>query len=154
VKRDLGNGIELDDDASRVDVDAVHAFLTRSYWAAGRTRDEVEAHVREASRVIGVYRDGRQVGYARVAVTAEGAGLFDVYVLAELRGRGVGVELVREAVEGSGHDGIGWWLRTRDAHGLYERFGFVRVDGDGLRMERPARRSACAATENPRGRGL
>lgn len=135
MRRALPAGFELDDDRERVDIDAVHAYLTASYWAEGRTRDEVAAHLREAARVIGLYRGDRQVGYARVTIDDEGAMLYDVYVEEEFRGRGLGVELVREAVESPAHANLAWRLRTRDAHGLYERFGFVRT---GEReMERP-----------------
>jgi GNAT superfamily N-acetyltransferase len=126
VRRELADGIELDDDPARIDVDAVHDFLSNhAYWAEGRPRETVERTVREASRVVGLYADGRQIGFARaftdgVAVVY----LADVYVLAEFRGRGLGVELVREMVEGSSWTDRKWLLHTRDAHELYRRFGF------------------------------
>ena len=126
MRRELGDGIELDDDPDRIDVDAVHGFLSNhAYWAKGRSRETVERTVREASRVVGLYADGRQIGFARaftdgVAVVY----LADVYVLPEHRGRGLGVELVREMVEGSPWADQRWLLHTRDAHDLYRRFGF------------------------------
>ena len=126
MRRDLADGIELDDDPDRIDVDAVHDFLSNhAYWALGRPRETVEQTVREASRVVGLYADGRQIGFARaftdgVAVVY----LADVYVLPEHRGRGLGVELVREMVEGSPWADRKWLLHTRDAHDLYRRFGF------------------------------
>jgi GNAT superfamily N-acetyltransferase len=126
MRRQLPGGLELDDDPRRVDVAAVHEFLAKeAYWALGRPRETVERLVREASRVVGVYADGRQVGFAR-AVT-DGVSfvyLADVYVLPELRGRGIGVELVREMVENGPWADRKWLLHTRDAHGLYRRFGF------------------------------
>jgi GNAT superfamily N-acetyltransferase len=128
--------VELDDAKERVDVEAVHAYLTRSYWAEGRTREEVELHLREATRAIGAYDRGRQVGYARVVVDDDDAGLYDVYVLESHRGRGLGVRLVEAAVEHGPHRALAWHLRTRDAHTLYERFGFTRLDE--LRMVRPS----------------
>jgi GNAT superfamily N-acetyltransferase len=128
MRRDLPGGFELDDDPTRVDLDAVHDFLANtSYWAAGRPRDVVEQLVAGARRVVGLYLGGRQVGFARIVSDGHVvAYLADVYVLPEHRGRGLGVELVREAVE---HDPDGvtrWLLHTADAHALYERFGFVR----------------------------
>ena len=126
MRRELADGIELDDDPARIDVDAVHDFLSNhAYWAEGRPRETVERTVREASRVVGLYADGRQIGFARaftdgVAVVY----LADVYVLAEFRGRGLGVELVREMVAGSSWTDRKWLLHTRDAHELYRRFGF------------------------------
>jgi GNAT superfamily N-acetyltransferase len=126
VKRDLGNGYELDDDRARLDRAAVHAYLTRSYWAEGRTRDRQDELIDGSDLVVGLYRDGEQVGFAR-AVDCDAAGfvyLADVYVLEEHRGRGLGVELVREIVEHGPFAERRWVLHTRDAHALYERFGF------------------------------
>ena len=129
MRRDLGGGIELDDDKARVDIDAVHDYLAnRSYWAVGRSRAEVVRHLDEAARVLGLYTGSRQIGYARVEIQGETAYLADVSVLPEAQGRGLGVELVREAVENGPQAAMAWRLRTDDAHSLYERFGFVRVD--------------------------
>jgi GNAT superfamily N-acetyltransferase len=126
MRRDLGSGIELDDDPARIDVDAVHDYLANeSYWAKGRARDVVERLVREAQRVVGVYDRDRQIGFARAF--SDGVSLVylaDVYVLPEYRGRGLGTELVREAVENGPLAGVRWILHTRDAHGLYEKVGF------------------------------
>jgi ribosomal protein S18 acetylase RimI-like enzyme len=126
VRRDLGDGIELDDDAGRVDVDAVHDFLVNeAYWAEGRSRDVVEQLVREAQRVVGLYDGNRQIGFARAFT--DGVSLVylaDVYVLPEYRGRGLGVELVREMVENGPYADVRWILHTRDAHELYRKFRF------------------------------
>jgi GNAT superfamily N-acetyltransferase len=126
MRRDLGDGFELDDDSDRIDVDAVHDFLSNhAYWAEGRPRETVERTVREASRVVGLYADGRQIGFARAFTDGVAAVyLADVYVLPEHRGRGLGVELVREMVEGSPWADQKWLLHTRDAQSLYRRFGF------------------------------
>jgi GNAT superfamily N-acetyltransferase len=134
--RELGDGYELDDDPNRIDLDAVHAYLSRSYWAEGRPRGTVERLVRSAQRVVGLYADGRQVGFCR-AVTDDAslAYLADVYVLPEHRGRGLGVELVREMIDNGPYAARRWLLHTRDAHQLYRRFGFG-PPGERL-MERP-----------------
>jgi GNAT superfamily N-acetyltransferase len=138
MRRELADGFELDDDSDRVDIDAVHAFISgESYWAQGRPRAMVERLVREAARVVGLYKDGAQVGFARAAT--DGANvvyLADVYVLAEHRGRGLGVELVREMVENGPLAGHTWLLHTRDMHPLYAKLGFG-PPGERL-MERPA----------------
>jgi ribosomal protein S18 acetylase RimI-like enzyme len=135
--RRLADGYELDDDPARIDLDAVFAYLSgESYWAEGRPRETVERLVREASRVVGLYRDGRQVGFCRAFT--DGVALVylaDVYVLPEARGRGLGVELVREMVENGPYASLRWVLHTKDAHELYRRFGFGEP-GERL-MERP-----------------
>jgi GNAT superfamily N-acetyltransferase len=127
VKRDLGDGYELDDDRARIDRDAVHAYLGGvSYWATGRTRERQDELIDASERVVGLYKDGAQVGFAR-AVDCDAAGfvyLADVYVLDEHRGRGLGVELTREIVERGQFAERRWVLHTRDAQTLYAKLGF------------------------------
>jgi len=140
LRRPLRDGFELDDDPARLDVDTIHRYLSEeSYWASGCSRERVEASIAGSARVIGLYREGRQLGFARVisdGVTR--AYLADVFVLAEARGQGLGTELVREALEGGGHDCVPFLLHTADAHALYERFGFQRA-GERV-MERRGQR--------------
>jgi GNAT superfamily N-acetyltransferase len=140
MRRQLEHGYELDDDPSRLDLDVVHGFLTRAYWSKGRTPETVARLVAGAARVVGVYRGGETVGFCRVesdGVTY--ALLLDVFVLPQHRGRGLGIELVREAVELGPHADLRWELRTRDARSLYERFGFGPPDVD-RQMTRPGTR--------------
>jgi ribosomal protein S18 acetylase RimI-like enzyme len=137
ARRTLPGGYELDDDPARVDVDAVHRYLAEeSYWARGRPRETVQALVASAARVIGLYAGERQIGFCRVVSDGHVmAYLADVYVLAEHRRSGLGVELVREAVDNGPHARLTWLLHTHDAQGLYERYGFG-APGERL-MERP-----------------
>ena len=125
MRRDLGDGYELDDDPARVDRAAVHAYVTRSYWAEGRTREVQDALVDGAQRVVGLYHGGRQVGFSRTLSDRHTQSyLADVYVLEEHRGRGLGVELVRFSVDEGPFARTKWFLQTRDAHDLYRKFGF------------------------------
>jgi GNAT superfamily N-acetyltransferase len=128
VKRDLGDGYELDDDRARIDREAVHRYLSeQSYWAAGRPREVVDDLVETAARVVGLYQDGRQVGFSRTLSDGHAMSyLADVYVLEEHRGRGLGVELVRFSVDEGPLAKTRWYLHTRDAHDLYRRFGFTQ----------------------------
>jgi ribosomal protein S18 acetylase RimI-like enzyme len=148
VRRELPGGFELDDDRERIDVDAVHRFIsTESYWGLGRPRELVQRTVAGSARVLGLYRaeqpeQGRQVGFARaISDGVSLAYLADVYVLAPYRGRGLGVELVREIVERSFGE-VRWMLHTADAQALYERLGFSEGNSPYPLMERPARRGA------------
>jgi GNAT superfamily N-acetyltransferase len=143
VRRELPGGFELDDDRARIDVDAVHAFIsTESYWGLGRERALVIQAIEGSTRVVGLYRDdrsqhGRQIGFARaVSDGTSVAYLADVYVLGVHRGRGLGLELVREMVEGS-FDGVRWMLHTADAQPLYAKLGFVEDQPPYPLMERP-----------------
>lgn len=109
----------------------VHGFLTRSYWAAGIPR-EVVARSLAGSLCFGLYEEASagapaQVGFAR-AITdrATYAYLADVFVLESHRGRGLGVWLMECVMAHPDLQGLRRWsLVTRDAHGLYGKFGFV-----------------------------
>ena len=140
MRRELPGGYELDDDRDRIDVAAVHDYLANhSYWAEGRPREVVERLIRESSRVVGLYHQGRQIGFSRAL--SDGvifAYLADVYVLDEHRGRGLGVELVRESVDGSPFSDLRWTMGTEDAHSLYEKIGFGPPSP--AVMERPPRK--------------
>jgi RimJ/RimL family protein N-acetyltransferase len=127
VKRDLGDGYEVDDDRSRIDVAAVHRYLSEdSYWAKGRGLEKQQQLVDGAERVVGLYHHGTQIGFCRAA-SSDGisfAYLADVYVLPEHRGRGLGKELVAEMVDRGPLAERIWLLHTADAHALYRQFGF------------------------------
>ncbi|HEY2397866.1 MAG TPA: GNAT family N-acetyltransferase [Solirubrobacteraceae bacterium] len=128
MRRALAGGLEIDDDVARVDVDAVHAFISQqSYWGRGRTRELQERAIRGSTRVVGLYLGSRQVGFARaVSDCATVAYLADVYVLPEYRGRGLGLELVRETVDGAPDSSeVRWLLHTADAQRLYAKLGFT-----------------------------
>jgi ribosomal protein S18 acetylase RimI-like enzyme len=137
VKRALDGGYELDDDRGRIDRAAVHRYVGgESYWAKGRPREVQDALIDSSQRVVGLYRNGEQVGFSRTV--SDGwvhSYLADVYVLDEHRGRGLGVELVRFSVAEGPFAQTRWILDTADAHDLYRRFGFGEP-GPSL-LERP-----------------
>ena len=127
MKRALGDGLELDDDKTRIDRAEVHRFLSgESYWAAGRARGTQDMLIDEASRVVGLYDGDRQLGFCRAATDGVSfVYLADVYVLPEYRGRGLGEELVREMIERGPLAHLKWLLHTSDMHPLYRKFGFA-----------------------------
>ncbi len=140
MKKPLKDGYELDDDADRIDRDAVHRFISEeSYWGFRRERTLMDGLIDRAARNVGLYAPGGSLaGYSR-SVDAPDAWLVylaDVFVLAEHRGRGLGIELIRFTVDEGPYAHRRWVLHTADAHGLYEKFGF----GPGERLlERKAR---------------
>jgi GNAT superfamily N-acetyltransferase len=139
VRRDLGNGYEVDDDPQRIDREAVHRYLGgESYWAQGRSRETQDALIDNAARVVGLYHGTTQVGFSRAISDGHVQSyLADVYVLEEHRGHGLGVELVRFSVDEGPLAGTKWILHTADAHGLYRKLGFV--DPGSAMLERPRR---------------
>ena len=112
-------------DAGSMDVDAIHAYLTRSYWSEGISKQLV-SRAMAGSLCFGLLDGAQQIGFARVVTDrATYAYLCDVYVLEEHQGRGLGTWLMSELMAHPDLQGLRrWGLVTRDAHGLYEKFGF------------------------------
>ena len=118
-------------DPTRLDLDAIHTYLSeRSYWARGRSREQIVRSI-ENSIPFGLYHADEQVGFARVVSDwATFAWLADVYVLPEHQGQGLGKALVEAVMEHPAVRGLPRvLLATKDAHGLYERYGFAELDG-------------------------
>ena len=119
-------GYRLSTEAGEMDVDAIHGFLSGSYWAQGIPRDVVAKAI-AGSLCFGVFDAAGQVGFARVVTDrATFAYLCDVYVLEGHRGRGLATWLIESVVAHPELHGLRrFMLATRDAHGLYEKFGFA-----------------------------
>lgn len=117
--------ILVSDDPSKVDLEAVHGYLARSYWAEGIPGETLERAV-ESSLCFGLYEGGRQIGFARVITDrATYAYLADVFILEAHRGRGLSRLLMETILGPPDLQGLRrWGLVTRDAQGLYEKFGF------------------------------
>lgn len=140
-------------DAARLDVPAIHAFLTTSYWAEGRPLEIVERSIRN-SLCFGLFDGTRQVGFARVITDgATYAYLADVYVLECHRGRGLACWLMECVTAHPDLQGLRrFTLVTKDAHGLYRKFGFAELAQPERYMERgtasssSSRKSASSAS--------
>lgn len=139
MRRVIGDGVELDDDRDRVDLDSVFRFLSEeAYWVLGRSRETIERLVRESTRVIGAYDGERQIGFCRVISDGSNmAWLGDVYVESDCRGRGIGAAMVKEAFDHPAHRDCFWYLSTRDAQELYRKFGFETATERTMVRPRP-----------------
>ncbi|WP_425800909.1 GNAT family N-acetyltransferase [Desulfitobacterium sp. Sab5] len=118
----------FDTDKSIIPIDRVKEFLSKSYWAADRTVEQIEKSV-EGSFCYGVYHGKELVGFARVV--SDYATMFyvcDVYIHESHRKNGLGKKLIKCILETEEFKNIKGILATNDAHGLYERFGFKRVN--------------------------
>ena len=123
-------------DPSKMDVDSIHAFLTRSYWAEAIPRDIVARSIQH-SLCFGVFHGKGQIGFARVISDyATYAYLADVYILEQYRGKGLATWLMSCIISHPDLQGLRRWsLLTRDAHGLYRKFGFTELKNPGRYME-------------------
>lgn len=133
-------------DPARLDLDAVCALLGRAYWAQGRSRETIAKSL-QGSLCFGLYDGGRQIGLARVITDrATFAYLCDVFVDEAYRGQGLGGWLMEAVVGHPDLQGLRrFLLATRDAHGLYRRFGF-----EGLRTPERWMEKYPPAPEAPR----
>jgi GNAT superfamily N-acetyltransferase len=128
---------DISTEQTKLDIDAIHAYLTRSYWSPGIPREVVERATRN-SLCFGAYdAEGKQVGFARVVTDhATFAYLCDVYVLEAHQGHGIGRKLMQAFVAHPAFTGARRvMLATRDAHGLYAKFGFASVANSRVLME-------------------
>jgi ribosomal protein S18 acetylase RimI-like enzyme len=134
------DGFTVSTDPARLDVDAIHAFLTTAYWCEGIPRETV-ARSLAGSVCFGLYQvdsqADRQIGLARVITDfTTFAYLCDVYVLPEFRGRGLGHWLMEHVMAHPDLQGLRRFsLVTRDAHELYRAFGFTEVKSPERHME-------------------
>jgi len=129
--------IEISKDKTRLDVGLIYGFLIKSYWGKGRTKEQIENAI-EHSICFGVYKDEKQIGFARVVSdTTFFAFVMDVFILPEYRGEGYSKQLMQfmlgdEVLKNCKK----WMLQTADAHGLYKQFGFNQLEKPEMAMER------------------
>jgi GNAT superfamily N-acetyltransferase len=124
-------------DKNKLDLAVIHGFLTNSYWAKGRTMEQVKKSI-EHTICFGLYLDNNQIGFARVLTDkVVFAYLMDVFVLEQHRGNGYAQRLLSEIFAYPDFSDIGkWFLGTRDAHELYKKFQFVEIPNPQMFMHR------------------
>ncbi len=120
--------IDISTNTKKLDIDFIHSFLTRSYWAKERTKQEVITTVKN-SLCFGMYLDNQQIGFARVLTDYAVFGyLMDVFIIEEQRGNGYSKLLMKAIMEHPDLQNISrWMLATSDAHKLYTQFGFTAL---------------------------
>lgn len=129
--------IEISTDNSRLDIEVVHQFLTNSYWAKGRTIEEVRRSINNSLN-FGVYLNNEQIGFARICTDyTVFAYLMDIFILPQHRGKGYSKELMRVIIEEPTLKTCkSWMLKTMDAHKLYKQFSFTYLKHPERVMER------------------
>ncbi len=125
-------------DPARLDRELIHGFLAGSYWARGISREIVDRSI-DGALCFGLYEGpgSEQIGFARVITDrATFAYLADVFVLESHRGRGLAVWLMEVIRAHPDLQGLRRWiLMTRDAQGLYRKFGFNEIEDPARCME-------------------
>lgn len=133
------NGYVISTDKSKLDLNMIHTFLSSSYWAKDIPFDKMKKCV-EHALCYGVYHHEQQIGFARVITDfARIAHLADVFILPSHRGKGLGKWLMECVVRHPDLQGCKWLLATRDAHKLYEQFGFQKLKNPDSFMEKLSR---------------
>ena len=123
------SGISISKDKTTLDIPMIIDYLQNSYWAKERSTEIIEKSI-EHSVCFGVYWEDRQVGFARVVSDfSVFAYIMDLFILDEFQGRGYGKQLMHSIMNDPELiDVENWHLRTLDAHGLYEQFGFTQIE--------------------------
>jgi GNAT superfamily N-acetyltransferase len=118
-------GFSISTDKTKLDLEMICKFLSSAYWASNRSRETVLKSL-EHSLCFGLYHNEKQVGMARVITDhATFAYLCDVFVLEKYQGRGLGKFLMQTVLEHPDLIGLRRiLLATKDAHGLYQQYGF------------------------------
>ncbi len=129
--------IEISTDKSKLQFDVIHQFLTKTYWAKGRTLEEVKTSI-EHCFCFGFYIEDKQIGFARIATDyVVFAYVMDVFILQEYRGKGYSKQLIKAINEESKLQNCKiWMLKTADAHKLYKQFGYTELKHPEKVMER------------------
>ena len=133
-------GFIISTDRNRLHIDVIHKYLSEeSYWATQRTKEQTEQAIKN-SLPFGMYKGENQIGFARVVTDyATFAYLGDVFVLPEFQGDGLGKFLMKTIVEHPDLQNFRRWvLATKDAHTLYEKFGFAALRHPDRWMEKCA----------------
>ncbi|MFX3632570.1 MAG: GNAT family N-acetyltransferase [Candidatus Pristimantibacillus sp.] len=116
----------ISDDKQRVNVQTVIDFLATSYWASRRPEEAIKKSIQN-SICYGVYDKERMIGFARIIT--DGATMYylcDVFVIEEYRGQGISKKLIEIIANSPELESLTGLLGTKDAHGLYESYGFER----------------------------
>lgn len=131
------DNIIISTDKEKLDLDFIHQFLSHSYWAKGRSPEAVRKSV-DNSLNFGIYKDEKQIGFARVLTDyAVLAYLMDIFIIESERGKGYSKMLLEEIMKHPELKNIqSWKLVTKDAHELYRKYGFTTIKDPERHMQR------------------
>lgn len=123
------DNILYSDNKGLLQLDVIHNYLSKeSYWSKAVPMDIVKRAM-EGSVCFAAYDNGKQIAYARVITDGATFGyLADVFVLESHRGKGISKHLMKFIMAHPSFKGFRrFMLATKDAHSLYEKFGFKQM---------------------------
>ena len=128
--------IVISSEKMKLNVDFIYTFISKSYWAKGRTLETMQTCI-DNSLNFGMYLDDQQIGYARIATDfGQFAYIMDLFISENYRGKGYSKKLMKAIMNSEKLKTINVWrLATHDAHKLYEQFGFKAIDAPEKLME-------------------
>ena len=128
MTRQLDNNYSISDEKSLLQIEVIHNYLKDAYWCEGIPKVIIERSI-EGSICFGIYQNNNQIGFARViSDKATFAYLADVFILEQHRRQGLSKRFMKFILAHPDLQEIrGWMLGTKDAHGLYEQFGFTEL---------------------------
>ena len=137
TRNTISSNLEVSTDRSKLDLDMIHRYLKKSYWAANRSFEEMRTSI-DHSICYGLYLDKKQIGFARVVSDhSVFAYLMDVFILEEYQGMGYGsffMDKVLNSAEMKNVEGVR--LATKDAHNFYKKKGFRNISNPEKIMEK------------------
>ncbi len=138
----IQDGLYYSTEQEEMDLDLIFDFIKNSYWGNLRTYEEQKIAL-ENTLNFGLFKEGKQIAYARVMTDRVFfAYLLDVFVIEEQQGRGYSKILIEKILNDDRIKDVDrWMLATKDAHSLYERFGFERVKSPEKLMDKMSERA-------------
>ncbi len=137
---DSNTNLFISTDKDKLDIPLIHSFLTNSYWAKSRTIEQVSKSI-DNSICFGLFHNDEQIGFAKLITDkVVFAYIMDVFIVEEERGNGYSKKLMKEILNHPELIGIKtWFLATKDAHRLYEQFGFEKITETNKWMKKQTR---------------
>ncbi len=118
----------ISNDKKQLDINVIKELLSTSYWAKDRTLEQIKTTIKSCE-CFGVYHSSTQIGFARVLTDYVCLFyVFDVIIHPDYRGKGLGKKLMQCIVNNSHFKNLRGMLATQDAHGLYEKYGFKKIN--------------------------
>ncbi len=139
---EIKDSIYFSSNKKDMNFDIIYKFIKNSYWGLSRTKEEQNIAM-ENTINFGLFHNEKQIAYARVMTDKVFfAYLLDVFVIEDYQGKGYSKLLIDKIMNFPELKAVDkWMLATKDAHSLYEKFGFTAVKSPEKLMEKLSNRA-------------